>query len=238
MDTSWLPSWLGPDAVAPLLEAVLEGRAEGPEGGWQEVGPRVWSFPLFSAGACERLLEEIARRRAGSRSTGRNPNSMHAYGTALDDLDLGSFAQDLRRHVVMPLAGRWFADLGGGELQGQYGFLAEYGLGADQELGYHVDDSVVTLNICLGDDFSGAELYFRGMRCDAHRQTEATPSENFELEHVPGTAVLHAGRHRHGVNPIRRGSRRNLILWCQSAEGHGATRPCGPWCGWSGLAGR
>lgn len=35
-------------------------------------------------------------------------------------------------------------------------------------VGFHVDDSEVTLNVCLGKQFSGGELFFRGTRCDKH----------------------------------------------------------------------
>lgn len=31
-----------------------------------------------------------------------------------------------------------------------------------------MDDSEVTLNVCLGKQFSGGELYFRGVRCVNH----------------------------------------------------------------------
>lgn len=43
-------------------------------------------------------------------------------------------------------------------------------------VGFHVDDSEVTLNVCLGKQFSGGELFFRGVRCDKHVNTE-TQSE-------------------------------------------------------------
>jgi hypothetical protein len=38
--------------------------------------------------------------------------------------------------------------------------------------GFHVDDSEVTLNVCLGKQFSGGELYFRGIRCENHVNSE------------------------------------------------------------------
>lgn len=38
-------------------------------------------------------------------------------------------------------------------------------------VGFHVDDSEVTLNVCLGKQFSGGELFFRGTRCDKHVNT-------------------------------------------------------------------
>jgi len=38
-------------------------------------------------------------------------------------------------------------------------------------VGFHVDDSEVTLNVCLGKQFSGGELFFRGIRCEKHVNT-------------------------------------------------------------------
>jgi len=38
-----------------------------------------------------------------------------------------------------------------------------------------VDDAEVTLNVCLGKQFSGGELFFRGVRCDKHVNTETQP---------------------------------------------------------------
>ena len=39
--------------------------------------------------------------------------------------------------------------------------------------GFHVDDSEVTLNVCLGKEFTGGDLFFRGVRCDKHVNGEA-----------------------------------------------------------------
>ncbi|XP_057841344.2 2-oxoglutarate and iron-dependent oxygenase domain-containing protein CP2 isoform X3 [Cryptomeria japonica] len=36
------------------------------------------------------------------------------------------------------------------------------------EEGFHVDDSEVTLNVCLGKQFTGGDLFFKGVRCDNH----------------------------------------------------------------------
>lgn len=42
-------------------------------------------------------------------------------------------------------------------------------------IGFHVDDSEVTLNVCLGKQFYGGELFFRGVRCDKHVNSETQP---------------------------------------------------------------
>ena len=80
----------------------------------------------------------------------------------------------------------------------------------------------------------GQELYFRGLRCHSHMQTLLEPHESFEYLHEPGVALLHAGKHRHGVDYLRSGLRRNLILWCRSStyrDSLSDSDPCPAWCG-------
>ena len=74
-----------------------------------------------------------------------------------------------------------------------------------------------------------------GLRCDLHRDTELLPGERFEYRHEPGVAVLHAGRHRHRVEKLRSGERRNLIVWCRDASQRAVAAnalACQPWCAW------
>lgn len=234
MPLAELTRLLGPDAIAPALVTALATSS------WAELGveegPGVWSVPMLTRKGCTALLAEIDRRDAESSDGAadgaeRPPNSMHRYGAVLGTLGLVDLLRELRTEVVAPLAALHYADAGGTELDAEYGFLAEYGRDADDDLGFHVDDSAVTLNLCLGERFSGTELYFRGLRCDEHRQLPPTPNEAFEYVHETGMAILHAGRHRHGVYPILRGRRRNLILWCQSSAAKEAAQSCQPWCG-------
>ncbi|KAL0424693.1 UNVERIFIED_CONTAM: DExH-box ATP-dependent RNA helicase DExH17 [Sesamum radiatum] len=111
----------------------------------------------------------------------------------------------------------FFAEVGGSTLDAHHGFVLEYGMDRDVDLGFHVDDSEVTLNVCLGKQFSGGELFFRGVRCEKHVNTETQSEEIFDYSHVPGRAVLHRGRHRHGARATTSGNRINLLLWCRSA---------------------
>ena len=89
--------------------------------------------------------------------------------------------------------------------------------------------------MCLGRDFEGGELFFRGVRCRAHQNTAAADVEQLRYAHVPGVAVLHRGHHRHGAHAIKSGERCNLILWCRadpahSSEGDNDKHACQPWC--------
>jgi predicted 2-oxoglutarate/Fe(II)-dependent dioxygenase YbiX len=81
------------------------------------------------------------------------------------------------------------------------------------DLSEHVDDSEVTLNVCLGKEFQGGSLYFKGIK-----GTESEYKENIEYNHKVGKAVLHVGKHIHGANKIESGERVNLIIWCRASS--------------------
>lgn len=44
--------------------------------------------------------------------------------------------------------------------------------------------------------------------------------EILDYSHVPGRAVLHRGRHRHGARATTSGWRVNLLLWCRRYLSH------------------
>ena len=43
--------------------------------------------------------------------------------------------------------------------------------------------------------------------------------EMYDYTHIPGRAVLHRGRHRHGARATSSGLRINLLLWCRRYTG-------------------
>lgn len=51
-----------------------------------------------------------------------------------------------------------------------------------------MDDSEVTLNVCLGKQFSGGELFFRGVRCEKHVNTETQSDVSSSLHYSPGNS--------------------------------------------------
>ena len=54
---------------------------------------------------------------------------------------------------------------GGGDcLDSHKAFTVHYKIGEDLDLSYHYDKAEVTLNVSLGKEFSGGELFFGDMR--------------------------------------------------------------------------
>ncbi len=209
----------GPEAVSALLEPV---------------GPDVFRVPLLDPDWSRELAEEVAGLERRARALGVRPpapNSMHGYGLLGADLALDPLLAQLVARVVVPLTSDRFPEVGAGTLDHHHGFVVHYGTRWDRDLALHVDDSEVTVNVCLGRSFDGGELLMSGRRCGAHLQTRARPGERVALAQEPGFALIHAGMHRHEALPVTRGERLNLILWCRSSAFRRGPRPaCPPWC--------
>ncbi|KAK1423103.1 hypothetical protein QVD17_18398 [Tagetes erecta] len=185
-----------------------------------EPAPGIYTFNMLQPRFCEMLVAEVENFEKWIHETKfriMRPNTMNKFGAVLDDFGMDAMLEKLMEDFVRHISKIFFADVGGFALDSHHGFVVEYSLNRDIELGFHVDDSEVTLNVCLGKQFSGGELYFRGVRCDKHMNAEALPEEIFDYSHVPGHAIIHRGRHRHGARATTAGQRINLLLWCRSS---------------------
>lgn len=49
-------------------------------------------------------------------------------------------------------------------LDSHHTFIVVYQVGKDVDLSYHYDDAEVTLNVSLGKNYEGGELFIGGMR--------------------------------------------------------------------------
>ncbi|KAL7090940.1 hypothetical protein ACP275_12G073900 [Erythranthe tilingii] len=197
----------------------------------------IYTFEMLQPRFCEMLMAEVENFEKWVHETKfriMRPNTMNKYGAVLDDFGMETMLNTLMEEFIRPISKACFQHVGGASLDSHHGFVLEYGMDRDVDLGFHVDDSEVTLNVCLGRQFCGGELYFRGMRCDKHVNTETLMNEIFDYAHVPGHAVLHSGRHRHGARATTSGNRINLLLWCRSSafrEMKKYQKDFSSWCG-------
>jgi hypothetical protein len=234
---SWLERFdrrcLDPRFVRALEEDALETLVA-------EVHPGVFEFPLLSREYAEALLREIHAFEhwcERQKAPPTRPNTMNRQGVVLVEMGLEDSLYDLLDRWLLPMTRRWFAAHAGEHLDHLHAFVVEYAQRGDTSLDFHVDDSEVTLNACLGHDFEGAEVYFCGERCESHRAEAANDSEAWAWAPEVGRAILHAGAHRHGVRRLRAGRRTNLIVWARSsryriahARPHLAPQPWCPAC--------
>ncbi|XP_060968272.1 2-oxoglutarate and iron-dependent oxygenase domain-containing protein CP2 isoform X4 [Cannabis sativa] len=223
--------------VPSFLKAISDNTEESFRSIMSEPSQGVFTFQMLQSGFCELLLSEVDNFEKWVTDVKfriMRPNTMNKYGAVLDDFGLETMLDKLMESFIRPISKVFFPEVGGATLDSHHGFVVEYGKDRDVDLGFHVDDSEVTLNVCLGKQFSGGELYFRGTRCDKHVNTGSQPEEIFDYSHVPGQAVLHRGRHRHGARATTSGHRINLLLWCRSSvfrEMKKYQKDFSNWCG-------
>eukprot|EP01104_Vermistella_antarctica_P007013 TRINITY_DN1773_c0_g1_i2.p1 TRINITY_DN1773_c0_g1~~TRINITY_DN1773_c0_g1_i2.p1 ORF type:complete len:379 (-),score=68.06 TRINITY_DN1773_c0_g1_i2:42-1178(-) len=240
------------EATSRLFNSFLKKENEG-----------VFSFPVLDEECCRQIFEEVSHFDRWAAEEGiavKRPNSMNRYGAILDHFGFKAAMNDLMTTVVEPFARFLFSDTISTseshdttlQLDEHHAFVVEYEVGKDTSLDFHVDDSEVTLNLCLGDTFQGGDLFFGGVRCESHQSTTAVlPNEAFDFQHVLGRGLIHLGKHRHAAKHITAGRRMNLILWCRSQKyrqslkerrrrcllsGTKVTNTCPEWCGVYGLA--
>lgn len=206
--------------VPSFINAINENTEQSFRSIMDEPSPGIFTFEMLQPRFCDLLMSEVANFEKWvqeTKFTVMRPNTMNKFGAVLDDFGMESMLQKLMEDFISPMAKVFFADVGGLTLDSHHGYVLEYGMDRDVCLGFHVDDSDVTLNVCLGRQFSGGELFFRGVRCENHVNTETQPDEVFDYQHVQGRAVLHRGHHRHGARATTLGTRMNLVLWCRSS---------------------
>ncbi|XP_027364776.1 uncharacterized PKHD-type hydroxylase At1g22950-like [Abrus precatorius] len=174
----------------------------------------IYTFEMLQLQFCELLVSEVEHFERWVHEIKfriMRPNTMNQFGAVLYDFGMETMLDRLMNGFISPISRVFFPEHGGSSLDSHHGFVVEYGINRDVDFCLHVDDSEVSLNICLGKQFSGGELLFRGVRCDEHINSETQPEEIFGYFHVPGRAILHSGCHRHGTNPATSRNRINLI---------------------------
>ena len=224
--------------VPSFLEAIGSNTTNSLHKILTEEHPGIYSFEMLQLDFCKQFVEEILSYESWCKNEHlelQPPNSMNNYGVILDDLGFATFLNHLMIEYVAPLSGLLFRDTGGDSLDENHGFIVEYEMKNDRSLGLHTDDSEVTLNTCIGKDFTGGTLYFHRVRNHRNQEIPSQQNEYVEISHKIGHAVLIQGKHMHGADDITSGARYNLIMWCKSSKyrkEHNIFGGCSDYCEW------
>lgn len=176
-------------------------------------GKRIYCFPVFVPQFCRDLVEELEKFENSWLEKGR-PNTMNNYGILLNELGLDKFfITPLREKYLRPLASILYPDWGGGCLDSHKAFVVQYSEDKDLDLSCHYDNSEVTLNVSLGNEFTDGNLYFSDMK-----EVPSNERRYTEVEHTIGHGILHRGQQVHGALPITSGERWNLIIWMRASS--------------------
>ena len=81
----------------------------------------------------------------------------------LAELSLDSVFDTLREHHLNYIANLLYPEWVGAGLESNRAFTVKYMLEGDTALSCHFDNAEVTLNVCLGKQFTGGDLLVGGM---------------------------------------------------------------------------
>jgi hypothetical protein len=107
----------------------------------------------------------------------------------------------MMKKIIEPISKVLFPELMKNDFQSHHSFLIKYKIGEDISLKTHVDQSDITLNLCLGKEFTGGEVYFKGLKGE-------NEDKYFEYHSFVGNAILHVGNH------VRKNSFK-IVPWSQ-----------------------
>ncbi len=141
-----------------------------------------FAFPFLKPSFCKLLDEELEHFEASGMPMSQ-PNNMHSVGLILSEIGLTPLVTMMRKRVTA-LCDELYPQFAG--INGHHAFAVRYkadgNLTDNKELSLHYDESHVTLNVCLGRNFTGSKLFF----CGLLDQPESH-DENINFEHLPGS---------------------------------------------------
>ena len=162
-----------------------------------EIAPNVIEFPLFTEKFCKEIIE-LAEK--GNWITDRH----EFYPTTdqtMESLGMQDIYQRVLEQFVYPIW-IWYWELQGDTWKTlkSENFIAKYDTVNQGSLDLHHDDSVITLNLRLNDEFKGGGTYLPKYK------TTVQPRKIGNAMSHPGTIT-----HLHGGRPVERGTRYILV---------------------------
>jgi hypothetical protein len=145
----------------------------------------------------EKLLKMI------NNSKNTNVNTMHkrSYDNPLSGKQIINILED-GHDIFRALTGCKIRD----DITYYGGFAICYG-GINAKLDKHVDDSVLTINMCLENSATGNEVVFEYK--DLHRNFTRSYTVNIPEGHT----LIHPGNIPHYTKSIASGCRKNIVMW-------------------------
>ena len=189
---------------------------------FQLLGNDIYCGKIISDKFCNKIISNINEYEYKNTKTidELKANSMHQMSIPTDKLNLKKEIDDLVNIYLNKISSSLFPNRYFFKFDSQHSYIVHYLESGDNDLDFHVDDSVITFNLCLNDNFEGSDIIFEGPRCPKHLDSFSDTKEILKIKHRKGFAIVHDGKNRHRVEKILAGERINLIIWCQNNDEH------------------
>ncbi|KAJ1282274.1 hypothetical protein BS78_03G039400 [Paspalum vaginatum] len=208
--------------IPSFLEAIRSNSRDGFRSIMTEPTPGLFVFDMLRPAFCQMLAAEAdnflwwapERKQGIIRPT---TNDQYKCSVVLSEFGLETMLSDLMNDFISPIATVLYPELGASSFDSHHSFVTWFDKGQGEVTGSHVDGSEVTLSACIRQEFTGGEMYFRGVRCTDHVHSETHNEENIVHSQTLGQAMLYRGRHRHGALPTSSGYKTTFEIWCISS---------------------
>jgi hypothetical protein len=169
-----------------------------------EIAPNVIEFPLFT----EKFCNEIVGLAENSKWVTDRHKFYPTTDQTMESLGMQEIYQKVLEEFVYPIW-IWFWDLAGDNWNtlGSENFIAKYDTLNQGSLDLHHDDSVITLNLRLNNDFKGGGTYLPKYK------TTIQPRKIGSVMSHPGSIT-----HLHGGRPVEEGTRYILVTFTRKPE--------------------
>jgi predicted 2-oxoglutarate/Fe(II)-dependent dioxygenase YbiX len=185
----------------------------------EEKGDYIFHGKILTYSFCDFVMERVKKYELQVENKMIVPaNSMHENAILTSELNISTCIENLVNLILLRKIHSLFPRCAEKSFDTFHSYIVRYSADMDVGLGFHVDDSLVTINLCLNDKFIGSDIVFEGIRCPIHVDTPYKHDEKVSIKHKKGFMILHDGKNRHYVNSIETGERYNLIIWCQSSD--------------------
>ena len=162
-----------------------------------EIAPNVIEFPLFTEKFCKEIIELAEQREWVTDRHTFYPTT----DQTMESLGMHLIYQTVLERIVYPIW-VWYWELEGENWNTarSENFIAKYDTINQGSLDLHHDDSAITLNVRLNDEFKGGGTHI------PRYKTTVQPRKT-------GYAMSHPGRitHKHGGRPVEEGTRYILV---------------------------
>jgi len=162
-----------------------------------EIAPNVIEFPLFTEKFCNEIIELAENNTWVTDRHEFYPTT----DQTMESLGVQHIYQRVLEEFVYPIW-IWYWELTGDTWKtlGSENFIAKYDTVNQGSLDLHHDDSVITLNVRLNNDFKGGGTYLPKYK------TTVQPRKIGNVMSHPGTIT-----HLHGGRPVEEGTRYILV---------------------------
>ncbi|KAF8663169.1 hypothetical protein HU200_055770 [Digitaria exilis] len=147
--------------VPSFLQAIRSNNEAGFRSIMAEPAPGLFVFSMLQPAFCQMLKAEVDHFQHHLRYA-RNQRMMvtttigeNKYGVDLSDFGLETKLDNLLKDFLSPIA-----------------------------TGFHIDDSEVTLNVCINEEYIGGDMYFCGVRCMNHINSSEPRNQVFGVFHI------------------------------------------------------